>query len=659
MFNQYISIMKKVLFLSALAALFTLAACQEKETIEDSVTLSSPASVNVPVEGDIVTIAFNSSVAWTAASDASWLTLSAKAGESGDASIKASAAKNDTNDSRSAKVTITAGTKSAVVTVTQDQLNALNIEVTSYEVPQEGGTVEIAVKANVDYTVSIPEAIDWVKNVSTKGLVDSKILLEVSPSHETEERVANITISAGDLSSGIKITQAAFVPYFDYEGDWAGLQWSFYEGTPTIIPQEGADITIDVSTNIEWRAYFSVWDNDAAAMVDSWDLGWARLSYTETQIHLVIDANESYFPRENYLYSECTIDGKVSNEYGGLGWFRQEGLKAEGAIVELQWQKSLADMGIPAGYNRLAYTKTGALLVSDGEKVHAISPADGTYWKSITYPGIAPTSIDSDDAGNIVVASDLTAEIDWGTGALTSGTEFTIYYSADPNTLNNSIVVENKDYGVIGGIRVRGNLAEKAVITGVAGSASCWFGYDIENYAAVPNYYGTQNQGPGPGVNAFWDAQSAASVSIGTSLHDGVLFRGYDGKESLYYLKDAYTPNWAVPYEWKLITDAGNGGNENQNNIDIVDYNGKKIVAFTQGFHFSYSSNAMIYILDVTDIDNVSTLATVDASEWLLEGDWSGANSADVLLHVADDALELYAVQSGKNTLAKFSLIIP
>ena len=90
--------------------------------------------------------------------------------------------------------------------------------------------------------------------------------------------------------------------------------------------------------------------------------------------------------------------------------------------------------------------------------------------------------------------------------------------------------------------------------------------------------------------------------------------------------------------------------------MDIVEYKGRQILAFTQGYHFSWSSNAMIFVLDVTDVDDVKTLAMVDASEWVLDGDWSGSASADILLHPADDCLELYAVQSGQNTLAKFKV---
>ena len=660
--------MKKVLlFASVVMAAFALS-CNKVPPVEDAVSISTNNPV-VAVEGGVVSIDFNSTVAWTAKSNQPWVTITPASGEAGNGTIKASVLKNDTNDDRTAEVTITAGSKSAKCTITQSQLDALEVKTTEFEVPAEGGTIEIPVSANVDYTVTIPEAYDWI--TQTKGLVDSKVVLEVAGTQmyvqdestweileDAIARTAKITISYGGISQEVTVRQKAFYPYFEYTGDWAALQWSFYDGAPVIFPQEGGEFTIDVNTNINWRAYFSVWSEEIQDGVDVMDIGWAQLSFDESHITIKMEANDSYFTREDYLYTVGIINGEEDGNFGGLGWFQQAGIPLEGAGYEFAWSKTLTELGIPAGYNRLAYTATGALLVSDGEKVHAVSPADGTYWKAITYPGITPSSICSDDAGNVIVAPDMQADIDWNTGVLLSGTEYTIYYSANPNEMTNSITVENKDYGTIGGIRVRGDISKEAVITGVAGSASCWFGYDIKEYQAVANYYGTQNQGPGPGPNTFWTPETAAAVSVGTSLHDGVLFRGYDGLESLCYLSDAYTPNWAVPYEWKVLTNAGNGGNENQNNLALVEYNGKRVLAYTQGFHFDYSSNATIFVLDVTDLNDVKPLVTINPVEDIeLTEAFTGANSADVLLHPTDECLELYVVNSGRAIMGKYKIV--
>ena len=667
--------MKKVFFIATLA-LAALAFSCKKEVVPDAVTLTSPAAETVAVEGGVVTISFTSNVAWEAKSSQQWVTLSPAKGDAGEKlTIKASVLKNETTDSRTAEVTITGGTASAKVTITQTQKDAMEVKTAEFVVPYSGGVVEVPVSANVAYEVVIPEAIDWIQVTTPngKGMTDSKVYLAVDETHLYAEeylsdwsadhivRTANVTIKAGNLSQVVKIDQKTFTPYFDYTGDWKGLQWSFYEGVPTEIPQEGADIVIPVSTNIDWRVYFSVWDNDKGEMVDSWDLGWAHLSFDveKAEIHLVVDANDTFFARENYLYAECSIDGTPDGSFGGLGQFHQVGKAVEGADVELKWSVVLND-AVVAGYNRLAYKLEGgdALLLSDGTSIHAINPADGSYWKAITLEGIVPTSICSDDAGNVVIGSHMAAEMDWGAGTLVSGTEYKVYVAKNINETPKEIVLPNALYGTVGGIRARGDLATKGSIVGIAGGASYWFGYDIADYAPVPNYYGVQNSGPTAGPNTVWSPESAAAIAVGADLHDGVLYRGYDGAEKLYFRKDAYTPQWAAgeAYEaWTLVSEGGNGGNENQNNLAVCEYMGHTIVAYTQGYHFAYSGNATIYVLDVTPV-SVTALAVIDPSAWVKDGDWNGSNSADVLLHPTDAGLELYAVQSGKSTLAKFNL---
>ena len=654
--------MKRILLIVSVLVAACAVSCQKETKVEDAVTIKSDEQT-VPVEGGVISIAINSTVPWTAKASESWVTLSPTSGEAGDATIKASVLKNDTNDSRTATVTITAGTKTATYTILQEQLNALNIATTEYEVPAEGGNVEVKVSANVDYSVIIPDAIDWVENISTRGMTESTVVLKVAPTSEVEPRVANITISDGTLSSVIKITQAPFVPFFDFEGEWAGLQWSFYDGTgPTVIPQEGADITIDVSTNLQWRAFFSVWDNEQGAMVDSWDLGWAKLSYTENQIHLVIEANDTYVPRENYLYAECMINGAVSGEYGGLGWFKQDGLVPE-AGASVLWTKTLPEIGIPAAYNRLAYKTAGgdALLVSDGDKIHVVSPADGSYWKAIDWTNIQPTSICSDDAGNIVAAEDI---------PFAPETEYVIYYTDDVNKDPQPLIRHTADFdGTLGSVRVRGNLADRAVVTGFVTGNRYWAGWEIDKFEiSMDNYYAqvTGGQARGPiAVDAdAWNPESGAVMSLGARLNEGIVYRAYDTSWCLYYLADAYTPHYMTPYDWKNISNAGAGeGNENQNNMDIIDYNGRRIIAYTQGAWFTWGGNHDVYFLDVTNPLHTEVIAILSGDELAAVDEIPGADGmasfpyADVKLHVEDGVgLVCYVVNSTYQSLSKVLL---
>ena len=343
-------IMKRiVLFLTV--ALAALAFSCQKPVVEPVVYLTSSPLVTVPTEGDVVSITFTSNAAWTAKTDQSWITVSPASGEAGEnITIKASALKNDTNDSREATVTITAGSLLSEVVVIQAQLDAMNLATTEFTVDAAGGTVEIPVSANVDYEISVPDAIDWVQVVSTRGLVDSKITLQVDGTqiYATDEygyptldendivRTAKLTIKGAGQEKQVTIGQKGFIPYFEYTGEWAALQGSFYEGMPVVFPQEGGTFVINVHTNIDWRAYFVYYDatiNEGFYVMEN---GWAKLSFDKAAgtITIVMDPNDTFFSRDDYLYAVGMFDGVDDGNFRGLGWFQQAGKPSEGAAAE-------------------------------------------------------------------------------------------------------------------------------------------------------------------------------------------------------------------------------------------------------------------------------------------------------------------------------------
>lgn len=660
----------KHLKLFALLALAVLAiSCEKKE--ETFVTIKSDEAVAVSQEGDAVSIKFMTNAPWKAESSADWLTISPTSGEGVkggmDFTIKASALKNDNTDSRTATVTITSGTLSKTVTVTQGQKDALEVDVLEYEVGQEGGTVEVEVNSNVEYNVSIPEAIDWVHVGATKAMAKTTVSLIVDENFEeaTDEapnRVANITITDGTLSKTIKITQAPFEPFFELTGEWAGIQWSAY-GDPTIIPREGIEITIPVETNLDWKPYFSYWSDEVGASVQTDDLGWVHLSYDteKAEIYLKFDENTSNFSREHYFYIECyNHDGSKNGAYGGTGHYVQEGVKVEGAAAELIWNKKLSELGIPAAYNRLAVkTFNGpALIVSDGEKVHALGPNNGAYYKAITWAGVKPGSICSDDAGNVIVAEHTD---------MASGTTYSVYYASDVNAEPIKLFDQTSDFaGTIGNWRVRGDISTAAMITAtVSGAPAFWAGWEIKNKeVSLDNYYvqGTGGQNRGPATGTVWSPVNCACVALGTTAASGIYFRGYDGIRSVHLLADATEPNWIKEYVWTpVIAGIGDGSNESQNSMSIIDYNGKRIMAMTQGYHFNYSGNGDIFVLDVTDAANPVMLLDIKPTDWIIteENDFSGQTGSDVLLRPGDGCVELYAINSGRPTLARFNVIIP
>ena len=659
--------MKRFFLIASVLLAALVVSCKKETPVEDAVTLTSAADVTVPVEGDVVTIKFNSSVAWTAKSDQAWLTLTPASGEAGDASIKASALKNDTFDARTAEVTITAGTKTAKVKVTQGQTDAVQVKTTDFEVAAEGGEVKVPVSANVEVKVEIPEAIDWVSTTPfVKGLKDSEVILYVDASYEVEVREATVKVGG----TAVKISQAAFAPYYDMElPEGVGMFSGFGDGNPLVLAADCTSFTIPVSTNMSHYCYFAPWDATVGAAVETNDVGWIKFEYDNEKIVFTLEPNTGYIPREEYFYSGCFVGDHDFGAYGSCILIRQDGLVPE-AGASVVWTKKLADIGVPSSaYHRLAYKTAGgdALLVSDGEKIHVLSPADATYWKAIQWTNIKPTSIASDDAGNIVAAEDIPFD---------NGTHYTIYYTTNVNEDPVPLIEQDADFaGTLGSIRVRGDLSNRGVVSGFITGNRYWAAWEIDKFAvSMDNYYAqaTCGQARGPiAVDAdAWSPESGAAMSLGSRLNDGVVYRAYDTDQRLFYLADAYTPNWlgTGSYVWEAICEAGAGGNECQNNMDIIDYNGRRIMAYTQGLYWGYGGNANVYFLDVTNPKATEVIAILDASElasvdtYAVGEDygWATLNayvSADVKLHVDSElGLVCYVVNSTLESLSKVLL---
>ena len=108
-------IMKRILYALMLLLGLSIVGCEK----EDRIRVTSGSSITFPGEESSGTITINSNVPWKASATASWIELSPASGESGSASITVKAKANDSADERNASVTISGGTASASVKITQ------------------------------------------------------------------------------------------------------------------------------------------------------------------------------------------------------------------------------------------------------------------------------------------------------------------------------------------------------------------------------------------------------------------------------------------------------------------------------------------------------------------------------------------------------------
>ena len=108
-------------------------------------------------------ISFSASSDWTLTiaetrSGTAWCTASPTSGTKGNATVKFTTIANTDAEDRSVAVTIKAGAASKTFTITQKGSKSLLVTTKKYELSQDGGEIEIEVKANIEYQMEVSES---------------------------------------------------------------------------------------------------------------------------------------------------------------------------------------------------------------------------------------------------------------------------------------------------------------------------------------------------------------------------------------------------------------------------------------------------------------------------------------------------------------------
>ena len=156
--------MKKIaLFLSIVVATI---ACEKVDPVTPPEFDFANPDVLIPYQGsedESLKLAFTVNVDWTAELDNTydWVMITPKSGKAGEASITVVATPNKGTDPRTAVITVKAGVSVLTFDVVQEGYPSLSISPKEVVLPVAGGTAEVAVSANVEYAVSMPE-VDWL-----------------------------------------------------------------------------------------------------------------------------------------------------------------------------------------------------------------------------------------------------------------------------------------------------------------------------------------------------------------------------------------------------------------------------------------------------------------------------------------------------------------
>ena len=100
--------------------------------------------------------------------------------------------------------------------ITQLQKDALIIGKTDYQVPQEGGTVDVTLQHNIDFEIKINETDTWITQIETRALQENQLRFNISENTTGAERIGKIMIAntQQNISQTITITQSA-IPVLD------------------------------------------------------------------------------------------------------------------------------------------------------------------------------------------------------------------------------------------------------------------------------------------------------------------------------------------------------------------------------------------------------------------------------------------------------------
>ena len=219
---------------------------QEVITVEQTDNkgiLVTPTKVEMTNAASTFELDVRHNVEFSVTSNVSWIKqVSSKSLT--DSKLYFSVEANTSYDNREGTITLTQknGTMKQEVKVYQSQENAIIISSKKYDITSTMQTVEVAIKSNVKYEVSIPDdAKPWVSYIGTKALAEAIVLLEVKGNETYDARSATITIKDqnSSLKDEIVINQAAR----------DGLILSEKEFN---LESSGGNISVVVSSNVDY-----------------------------------------------------------------------------------------------------------------------------------------------------------------------------------------------------------------------------------------------------------------------------------------------------------------------------------------------------------------------------------------------------------------------
>ncbi len=235
--------MKKLITL-ALTIIALLNCTDDKTTpIEISHNIKNSKITFAATSDTTETFVITSSAPWVIefayVTDIEWVTADQLSGESGTHTITLTADENKTNEERKTGINLISGDIRQKIELIQLQNNVLGLDVTKLNFKKEGGSLNVVLSQNLPYTISIPDDADWLTSKLTKAVVQDVIEFTAQENPTNSPRSTNVTITAGELSQSIEVSQT--------------VNYLTFEPITDIIDFRGGSYHFTITSNKDWK----------------------------------------------------------------------------------------------------------------------------------------------------------------------------------------------------------------------------------------------------------------------------------------------------------------------------------------------------------------------------------------------------------------------
>ena len=206
--------------------------------------------------GGTQSIIFSTNRDWSITSSESWCDVSPSSGlvKDGDIMVSISVENNSTYDERNCTLTIKVEDLIETLHISQEKGVGFIVSPTTFELTNIAQSIEIDIKNNVQYNISIDDACkNWIKHINTKALTSEKALFDIAANDTYDNREGVIHFIREDgIINDVHISQrqqdALFISSIPN-------RFSYKKQTFTVTVR--SNIAFQISSNDNWISQIS------------------------------------------------------------------------------------------------------------------------------------------------------------------------------------------------------------------------------------------------------------------------------------------------------------------------------------------------------------------------------------------------------------------